>query len=131
MAAAPDTRTAWHLRAPVPTNPVVFFGETEGGGGESGVGAAPETRRRSAPPSPVPISHLFPDVSIGNQPAGRITMELFADVAPRTAENFRQLCTGEFRRDGLPQGYKGAPFHRVIKGFMIQGGDFIKGDGTG
>jgi len=80
-------------------------------------------RRRLPPPSP--------DISIGNQPAGRITMELFADVAPRTAENFRQLCTGEFRRGGLPQGYKGAPFHRIIKGFMIQGGDFIKGDGTG
>ena len=58
-------------------------------------------------------------------------MELFADIAPRTAENFRQLCTGEFRKNNLPQGYKNATFHRVIKGFMAQGGDFVKGDGTG
>jgi len=52
-------------------------------------------------------------------------MELFADVVPRTSENFRQFCTGEYRRDGVPMGFKGAPFHRVIKDFMIQGGDFV------
>lgn len=51
--------------------------------------------------------------------------ELFADVVPKSSENFRQFCTGEFRRDGVPLGFKGASFHRVIKDFMIQGGDFV------
>lgn len=74
---------------------------------------------------------VFMDISIGNVPAGRLKMELFADTVPRTAENFRQLCTGEFRSDGKPQGYKGAPFHRIIRDFMVQGGDFLRGDGTG
>lgn len=60
------------------------------------------------------------------QEIGRLIMELYADVCPKTCENFRQLCTGEMRKDGVPVGYKGAPFHRVIKDFMIQGGDFVR-----
>ncbi|KAG6480431.1 hypothetical protein ZIOFF_063931 [Zingiber officinale] len=141
-SAAPAVE--WHLRPPNAKNPIVFF-----------------------------------DVTIGSIPAGRIKMELFADIVPRTAENFRQFCTGEYRTDeiklvklvklllnghiepvhggslwgeqgyessvlqcnlkgdsggsavveikaNLPIGYKGCQFHRVIKDFMIQGGDFLK-----
>eukprot|EP01023_Acetabularia_acetabulum_P052302 TRINITY_DN5799_c0_g1_i7.p1 TRINITY_DN5799_c0_g1~~TRINITY_DN5799_c0_g1_i7.p1 ORF type:complete len:183 (-),score=30.20 TRINITY_DN5799_c0_g1_i7:231-779(-) len=83
--------------------------------------------RPPQPDNPV----VFFDVGIGGVPAGRIKMELWSDVCPKTAENFRQFCTGECRKNGLPMGFKGSSFHRVIKGFMIQGGDFVKGDGTG
>lgn len=74
---------------------------------------------------------VFMDVSIAGMPQGRLKIELFADVVPKTAENFRQLCTGEFQRNGFPVGYKGCAFHRIVKGFMVQGGDFVNQDGTG
>ncbi|KAI9479454.1 Peptidyl-prolyl cis-trans isomerase-like 1 [Coemansia sp. RSA 989] len=74
---------------------------------------------------------VFFDITIGGKDAGRIKMELFADVVPKTAENFRQLCTGEYRVNGKPQGYKDCMFHRVIPNFMAQGGDFLYGTGSG
>eukprot|EP00761_Pharyngomonas_kirbyi_P013111 gb/GECH01013138.1/.p1 GENE.gb/GECH01013138.1/~~gb/GECH01013138.1/.p1 ORF type:complete len:370 (+),score=109.78 gb/GECH01013138.1/:1-1110(+) len=70
-------------------------------------------------------------ISIDGEQVGNITMELFSDVTPKTAENFRCLCTGEKSTQEQKLHYEGCTFHRVIKGFVIQGGDFTKGDGTG
>jgi peptidylprolyl isomerase len=73
-------------------------------------------------------------VSIGGRYTGRIVFELFADVVPKTAENFRALCTGERGSSPIsrvPLHYKGNAFHRIIGGFMAQGGDITRGDGTG
>ncbi|KIY53742.1 cyclophilin [Fistulina hepatica ATCC 64428] len=72
------------------------------------------------------MSNVYFDIAINNQPAGRIVFRLFDDVVPQTARNFRELATGQH---GF--GYQGSAFHRVIPNFMLQGGDFTRGNGTG
>ena len=77
--------------------------------------------------------YVFFDIEHGEEKMGRIVMQIYKDITPKTAENFRCLVTGEKGdgKSGKPLHYKGSTFHRVIKDFMIQGGDFTKGDGTG
>ncbi|CAB9515346.1 cis-trans isomerase [Seminavis robusta] len=76
---------------------------------------------------------VFFDITIDGAKTGTITMELFANIVPKTADNFKCLCTGEkgMGKAGKPLHYKGSVFHRVIPSFMCQGGDFTRGNGTG
>ncbi|KAH0510516.1 Peptidyl-prolyl cis-trans isomerase A [Microtus ochrogaster] len=82
------------------------------------------TSGASVPPMVNPT--VFFDISADGEPLGHVSFELFADKVPKTAENFRALSTGE---KGF--GYKGSSFHRIIPGFMCQGGDFTRHNGTG
>ncbi|EJD00663.1 cyclophilin [Fomitiporia mediterranea MF3/22] len=72
------------------------------------------------------MSNVFFDVAVNENPSGRIVFKLYDNVVPKTARNFRELATGQHG-----YGYAGSSFHRIIPGFMIQGGDFTRHNGTG
>lgn len=124
-------------------NPLPLAGSKRGRDGGAVSPQPPSAAAAAAGPAALPprpewrLLHdsnpvVFLDIRCGaGGPVVRLKFELFADVAPRTAENFRQLCTGEFRVRGVPVGYKGAGFHQIVRGYAAVGGDFVKGDGTG
>lgn len=95
----------------------------------TGMGAV----RADSPADAKVTDMVFFDMEIDGQPAGRIVFGLFGEDVPRTAKNFASLATGEAgkSKSGKPLHYKGSIFHRVIPDFMLQGGDFTRGDGTG
>ncbi|TFK98663.1 cyclophilin-like domain-containing protein, partial [Pterulicium gracile] len=76
---------------------------------------------------------VYFDITIGGQEMGKVVFSLYNDLVPKTAENFRALCTGEkgVGNSGKKLTFEGSSFHRIIKGFMCQGGDFTAGNGTG
>jgi len=106
----------------------LLYQKFAGGGGGTNM---PRVKLQDATSAENP--RVFLEIDIGGEVVGRVVMELFANVAPKTAENFRCLCTGEKGKgsSGKPLHFKGSVFHRIIPGFMCQGGDFTRGNGTG
>lgn len=83
------------------------------------------------PPQAEVTSRAFLDIVIDGRPAGRVVLGLFGNVVPKTVGNFETLCRGTEKIGNLKLTYQGSSFHRIIPGFMIQGGDFIRHNGTG
>merc|ERR1719235_2588580 len=104
-----------------------LYSNFSGGGGARGPSLSLESASSADNPG------VFFEMKIGEEAAGRIEMELFKGYYPKTAENFRCLCTGEkgVGKSGKKLHFAGSAFHRVIPNFMCQGGDFTRGNGTG
>jgi len=107
----------------------VVYQQFAGSGGASSNAKIVKLSEATSPENP----RVFFDMEIGGEAVGRVEMELFAGVCPKTAENFRCLCTGEKGKgkSGKDLHFRGSSFHRVIPSFMCQGGDFTNGNGTG
>lgn len=92
-----------------------------------------EEKEEEKPPVNVENTSLYPyfDVEIGDEEAGRIVFQMLDDEAPKTCRNFRHLCGKNIMNNSKRPSYQGVPFHRIIRDFMIQGGDITNGDGTG
>ena len=90
-------------------------------------------KSEDVPPDTTLTQKCYFDIEIGGEDAGRVVFGLYGNVVPRTAENFASLCSGSkgVGKSGKPLHYKGSSFHRIIPGFMCQGGDFTAGNGTG
>merc|ERR1712212_94562 len=86
---------------------------------------------KDAPKGPKVTDLVFFDITIGGEPAGRIEIGLFGKTVPKTVKNYKSLAEGFTADDGEKLTFKGSIFHRIIKDFMIQGGDFTRFDGTG
>src|SRR5690606_21573632 len=132
-AAVPDSGGGAHGRTgPAALGSAGRRGAAPGDGGRAAPVAPARGRRRRqkgvsdhCDDHPM-ASNVFFDITIDDAPAGRIVFKLYDDVVPDTAKNFRELATGQHG-----YGYKGSAFHRIIPAFMLQGGDFTAGDGTG
>ncbi len=98
--------------------------------GEDGGREPTEDKRQNIDINDLSLYPYF-DIEIGGNPAGRIVMQLLDEDAPKTCINFRHLCARNVLNNSSKPSYEGSKFHRVIKDFMIQGGDFTRGDGTG
>ena len=102
------------------------------GGGGGGGGAALDSTRAPAAAADAAASreHAYLELSVGGEARGRLVAELFGDLVPRTAANFAALCAGASVA-GRRLSYEGCAFHRLVRGFVLQGGDVISGDGSG
>lgn len=90
------------------------------------------TVERKSPLTQEKVTHqVVFSIDIGGASAGDIVLDMFGATVPRTVKNFVTLCEGNFEQDGRQLKYEGSSFHRIIPNFMIQGGDFTRGDGTG
>lgn len=132
-APPPASQTADSLRPSAAPDPIPDA-TLEAAAMRAGAGV-PSTRSEAKPepagePQPHLRRHCFMELSVGGEPRGRLVFQLFDDLVPKTAANFAALCAGTTVGDKRLH-YAGCPFHRLVAGFVLQGGDLVAGDGSG